>query len=33
MNFVTTLDLAQKENQQIDLMRQGQQKWEQIAHF
>ena len=33
MNFVTTLDSAQKENQQIDLMRQGQQKWEQIAHF
>ncbi|WP_455647507.1 hypothetical protein [Leuconostoc sp.] len=33
MNFVTTLDLAQKENRQIDLIRQGQQKWEQIAHF
>lgn len=33
MNFVTTLDLAQKENRQIDLIRQGKQKWEQIAHF
>lgn len=33
MNFVTTLDLAQKENRQIDLIRQGQKKWEQIAHF
>lgn len=33
INFVTTLAMAQHENRQITFMRQGQQKWEKIAHF